>query len=164
MKLKKLTLTSMLIAFTVVMGLVVKIPVGREMFTLANVVVFISAFLLGKKQGLIIGSLSGLLIDGIAGFWIWAPVTLLVYGLMGFVAGYFGEQKKSNISRIIGMILCWLILVGGYFVGGAIIFGSFAVATAGIPVNVMQGGLGFVIALAIYPVLKPVLGKRVHHM
>jgi|GEM_PF-77280 len=164
MKLKQLTLCAVLIAFTVVMGTVVSIPIGREVFTLANTSVFVSAFLLGKKEGLVIGALSGLLIDGLLGFWLWAPVTLLVYGTMGFVAGLMGVHTKSFTSRLMAMILCWAILVGGYLLGGTIILGSFAAALAGIGLNIAQGAIGGAIAMSVYPILKPVLVTRLKNI
>jgi len=157
---KKITRNAILIAFNVSVGLMIHIPIGREIFTPLMASVFICAFLLGKKQGMIIGGLSGLILNILLQLWLWAPVTLIVYSLMGYVAGLLGHHSKNNVSRLLAVLSCWVILVIGYLIGGSVMFGSIEIGLSGVILNIMQGAVSGAVALSVFPLIKNAMGYR----
>jgi uncharacterized membrane protein len=138
MKTKKLTLTAMLIALTVVLALLVQIPVPQTkgVVTLCEVGIYTAALLLGPKGGLAVGGLSGLLIDVIAGYPQWAPFSLIIHGVEGALVGKFGHEHKRSF-QLLGMFLGMIVMVLGYFVVSWKMYGLGA-AIADAPGNVLQ--------------------------
>lgn len=103
---------------------------------------------------MVAGGVGSALADVLSGYAHWAPFTLIIKGLMGYLVGklsHFSPQDPRFLSvrnvfaSIIGII--WMIV--GYYFGGAVLQKSFAVALTSIPENIVQGSAGFVIFLIV---------------
>ncbi len=104
-KTQELVLLAILTALSLVLAFV-HVPTASGFVTLLDVGVYFTAFYLGKKEGAIVGGLSGLLIDFLLGYPQWAFFSLLFHGAQGYFAGWTGKK------RILGLVLATLSMVG----------------------------------------------------
>lgn len=157
MNTKELTKMAMLIALTTVMTMVVQIPIaaGNGYLNLGDMVVFLAALMLGKKGGFIVGGLGSALADLILGYSHYAPITLIVKGLEGFIAGYLLETKVGKKAKVLPLIIGGVLMAVGYYIAEIFMYGTKA-ALVGLPVNTLQGLLGAVAAILLFEGIKKV--------
>ncbi|HFH9837946.1 TPA: ECF transporter S component [Streptococcus suis] len=140
-KTQELVLLAILTALTLVLAHF-HLPTPSGFVTLLDVGVFFTAFYLGKKEGAIVGGLSGLLIDFLLGYPQWAFFSLVFHGAQGYFAGWTGKK------RVLGLVLSSLSMVGGYYLASRIYFNDLK-AIESVLSNSMQNfvgmGLGFVL-------------------
>ncbi|HFI0622651.1 TPA: ECF transporter S component [Streptococcus suis] len=138
-KTQELVLLAILTALTLVLAHI-HMPTLSGFVTLLDVGVYFTAFYLGKKEGAIVGGLSGLLIDFLLGYPQWAFFSLVFHGAQGYFAGWTGKK------RILGLVLATLSMVGGYYLASRIYFNDLK-AIESVFGNSMQNfvgmGLGF---------------------
>lgn len=138
-KTQEIVLLAILTALTLVLAHV-HMPTLSGFVTLLDVGVYFTAFYLGKKEGAIVGGLSGLLIDFLLGYPQWAFFSLVFHGAQGYFAGWTGKK------RILGLVLATLSMVGGYYIASRIYFNDLK-AIESVLSNSMQNfvgmGLGF---------------------
>lgn len=146
-----------------------------------DTVIFVSAVFLGPLGGFISGGVGSMLADLLYSP-VWMPVTFIVKGLEGLIAGLIfralstDKNKKASltVSVVIAFIVAVVEMVVGYYVGGGIILGlsggdfdvAFASSAVDIPGNCMQGGISVLVgtaislALAKIPYTKRVMEKN----
>ena len=150
-KTQKLTILAILTALTIVLGMVVKIPTLTGFLTLLDAGIFFTAFYFGKKEGAIVGGLSGFLIDLIAGYPQWMLISLFAHGAQGYFAGFTGKW------RYLGLALSSVIMVGTYFVASIVLY-NLGDALAGVTGNIFQNfvgmAVGYILAQAVKKVAK----------
>lgn len=151
---KHLAILAVIIAFNVALSYIVKIPVPATngFVNLVEAGIFIAALLGGARSGMIVGGLSGLLLDLLAGYPQWMIFSLVIHGLEGYVVGYFGYQKRIS-SQVVGLILGSVIMVVGYLLAGALLY-NWAAGVASIIGNIAQAVMGLIVALVLMPVFK----------
>lgn len=127
---RTLVLTALMIALVFLAGNVIKIPsIGGGFIHIGDSMVFISVIILGKKNGAIASAIGMFLVDAIGGYYMWAPFTLVIKGVMAYITGTFIERvdkenrgiKKFKVEYIIAFILGGLFMIIGYFFAGTII-------------------------------------------
>ncbi len=152
--LKTLIRYSVLMALTTVMTMVIHIPtVGTNGYlNLGDMVVFIAALTMGKKAGFIVGGLGSALADLLLGYTHYAPITFIVKGLEGYIAGRILETNIGKEKPIIATTIGGIFMAFGYFVPEIFMYGKGAVAS--IPGNVAQGLLGAISSVILYAALK----------
>ena len=157
-KTKDLVTSSILIAVVFVTTWFIHVPSpfsinSGGLIHFGNVPFFMIAIVLGGKQGAIAGAFGMGLFDVLSGFLPWAPFTFIIRGLMGFTIGYFANahgRKGNNLKwNIIGLSLASIILVPGYFVANLILYHNLAGAILGIPGDLMQIALGFILGIPL---------------
>lgn len=151
-KIRTVARLAILTALTVTMGSLLRLPTPTGMVTLLDAGVFLTAFYWGKREGAIVGGLSGFLIDLISGYPQWMLASLLNHGLQGYFAGFKGR------SFWLGQLLALLSMVGGYFLFSIGMHG-WGAALADIPANLMQNLVGLGLGLALCQLLEKVLPK-----
>jgi uncharacterized membrane protein len=157
------TLSMTAIMTALVMGLtlahVSPTPVGGYIH-LGDIAVYFASFAFGPWVGLVSGGLGAALADVIGGGAAFAPLSLVVHGLQGFVAGWIAGQNPTTRRMILALLVGSLILVVGYFAGEALFYVGAGEALLEIPWNIVQevvGALGAVVYLAVarsYPRLR----------
>ncbi|HFL3828704.1 TPA: ECF transporter S component [Clostridioides difficile] len=152
--LKLLIRYAVLIALTTVMTMVIHIPtIGTEGYlNLGDMVVFLAALILGKKGGFIVGGFGSAMADLLLGYTHYVPITFIVKGLEGFIAGSLLETKIGKEKPIIATSIAGVFMAFGYFVPETFMYGKAAIAS--IPGNIMQGLLGAVASVVLYTALK----------
>jgi len=156
---KSLVKYSVLIAMTTVMTMVIRIPsIGTNGYlNLGDMVVFIAAMILGKKGGLIVGGLGSSLADVLGGYAHYAPITLVVKGLEGFIAGAILETKIGKKYPIIATVIGGIWMALGYYIAEIFMYGAKG-ALASVPGNIMQGLFGAITAVLLF---KAILKNRI---
>ncbi len=151
----KLTLAALLTAFTTVATLVIQIPTPTKGYlNLGDCLVNLSAWILGGIYGTAAAGIGSALADMISGYFIYAPVTLVIKCLMAFVSFWIFQklsQKSSTIhARIFAACIAELIMIIGYAGFEAVLYHSFTSALLGMPSNIVQGIAGAATSVTLY--------------
>lgn len=157
----KLPLLAMLTALTVVLAIffVIPVPMTKGYVNFLEIGIYTTAMLFGGPAGLIVGALSGGMLDLILGYPQWLLFSAIIHGVQGYIAGKsIGNQSWS--SRITWLTLSSVVMVVGYFFAGAFLYGMVA-SLASIPANIMQVIFGTIGSLLIVKVLdnNPIVKK-----
>lgn len=153
--LKKMTRYSVMIALTTVMTMVIHIPTPatKGYLNLGDMVVFLAAIMFGRKGGFVVGGLGSGLADVLLGYTHYAPITFIVKGLEGFIAGSLLGTKLGEKAQIIPLALGGVWMAFGYYIAEIFMYGAKA-ALASIPGNIVQGLFGAVVASVLSMALK----------
>lgn len=146
-----LTAMSLVLVFVFTYAINIRLPIAANggLVHLGNVPLFIAAILFGKRTGMIAGGVGMALFDLFSGWTLWAPFTLVIVGLMGFVVGAVTENKKSFPRYILAMVLACVIKIVGYYIAEAIIYSNLLIPVSSIPGNLVQIGVAAVITLIV---------------
>lgn len=152
---KTLVIYAVLMALTVVMTMVIQIPTptGYGYLNLGDMVIFIAAFMLGKKAGFLVGGIGSAMADILLGWGAYAPITFVAKGLEGFVAGLLLETSWGKKMPFIPPMVGGLVMAGGYYIAEIFMYGAKA-AVVNLPANIMQGLFGAIAATILWSVLK----------
>ena len=157
---RRIAIAGVLAAMTVVATAFTKIPISfaQGYFNLGDTVVLTAGVLFGSYTGALAGAVGSALADILTGSYIFAPITLVVKGVEGYVAGRLsgrgpvngGGAKKPALALALASGAC--VMVVGYFIAEAVVLSLFdrtfglAAAVAELPVNIAQGGLSAALA------------------
>ena len=155
MNTKAMTRLGVLIALTTVMTMVIHIPtIGTNGYlNLGDMVVFLSAMMLGRKGGFIVGGFGSALADLLLGYTHYVPITFIVKGLEGYIAGVILDTKLGKRKPIIATTIGGLWMALGYYLAEIFMYGPKA-ALASVPGNIMQGLFGAVSAVLLFAALR----------
>jgi len=149
-----LALTAIFTALTTVTTLLIVIPFPATSgyFNLGDSMVMISGLLLGPLGGFIAGGMGSALAD-MVGYPHFAPITFLVKGCEGLVVGLVTQQNQTSsriyFRDILGLLLGAFIMLLGYFIAEALLFGLEAALLELVWVNSIQITFGIIVALLI---------------
>ncbi|NLM39869.1 MAG: ECF transporter S component [Firmicutes bacterium] len=145
----KLTRTALLVAVTAIVTMAVNIPLPHVhgYINMGDAVILAAGLLFGPVTGAVVGGLGSFLADILLGYAYWAPWTLIIKGLEGFVAGRLAGKPALGVSLGSGT------MVLGYFAAGSIIYGV-GPALAQLPFDALQGVVGSAAAMAIAVALR----------
>lgn len=133
-------------------------PTDKAYFHLGEAVIFATAITFGRWYGGVAGALGSALADLLGGYAVWAPITLVVKGIEGYVVGTIGHGKKPP-QQFIAMLIGALILIAGYGAAAYFIFGVAALPTELIG-DAIQGTAGIVIGYFASRLLQRALPPR----
>lgn len=129
--------------------MLVPIPVpGGGFFNFGDVMIVFVGLYAGKKAGALAGGIGSAIADLLL-FPLFAPITLAVKGLEGFICGL--AHDKAPWLKIVLPLLGSCVIVIGYFLGEWFMptLGK-AVALADLPVNIVQASAGFIGGRALF--------------
>lgn len=162
---KKLVLTALSMALTMVATLFIRIPLPLGYVNLGDVFVLLSVFILGPVYGTLAGGIGAGLAD-LFGYISYAPGTLVIKCLMALVAWLIYSillktTNKKVLAEITGGVVGAIVMAFGYFVYEILFFTTPAVAIVNAPWNLIQGGVGVALSVIIMRVLSvtKTLGK-----
>lgn len=146
---KHLVLPALLIALNVVIAriFIIPVPMTHGNINLCDAGIFIAALLYGRRTGLLVGGLSGFLLDLISGYSQYMVFSLVVHGLEGFIVGWIGYQAVRKV-QLFALLVGGLIVIAGYFVTDTLLY-SLTPGLVGIPTNAVQVIAGAVVALPL---------------
>lgn len=158
-KIQDLTILGLLIALVAVSTMVIKIPTiaTQGYIHLGDSMIFLAAIMFGKRQGAIAGGFGSAMADLLLGYTHWILPTLIIKALMGYGVGIIADQESNNLINLrnsIALIFGASWMVFGYFIAGGIMKGSFLVAWASVPANLIQGFVGALLFIPIGAALK----------
>lgn len=115
-------------------------------FNLGDAIVVTTALIYGPIVGAVAGGIGSALADVLLGYGAFAPYTLVIKGLEGFLVGYIGnpEYNPSRIKQVVAWIVGGVTIVAGYWFAEAFIMGlGIPAANAEIMINVPQALFAF---------------------
>ncbi len=139
-------------ALICVLTMVISIPIpGTQGFiNIGDAGVMIAGLMFGPIVGGISGGIGSGLADIFLGYTIYAPATLIIKGLEGFIVGIIANPKKYsnfNYRDFLAVIVGGFEMVFGYFLYETILFGFQSALFELILNGIIQFGLGAVIAI-----------------
>lgn len=160
---RELVLDAMFIALTYIFTAFVnvRLPIAANggLIHLGNVPLFLCAILFGKRTGAIAGAVGMGLFDLLSGWYLWAPFTFIVVGLMGYVVGAITERRHGFRWNALAIALACVIKIVGYYIAEVIIYGNWLAPVTSIPGNLVQIAVAAVIVLPIAGRLRTILQK-----
>lgn len=151
----RIVVCALFAALACVSTMIIQVPSPMNGYVnLGDAIVLLGAFLLGPALGAAAGGIGSCLADLFLGYALYAPATLVIKALMGFVGGIiFKSIKNKWIAAPVGGVAAESIMVVGYFAYAALVFGKGLGAAASIPGNLMQALFGIVASFILYHVL-----------
>lgn len=126
----------------------VPVPGFRLYFNLGEGIIYTVAILWGAKHGAIAGGMGAALADLILGYPMWAPLTLVIKGLEGYVVGTLAPR-----GRVKAMAAGAAIMATGYTLSAGLLYG-WAAAPVEFVTDLVQTGVGVAIALPLSSLLE----------
>jgi len=136
-------------------------PGGNVYFHLGETVMITSAVFLGKRGGGFIGGVSGAVADILLGAALWAPFSLLIHGLKGWIIGAIADGH-GGIRDMLAMWVGVSVMIIGYTLTAGLLYGPGVMPVEFIG-DLAQGGIGVAIAFAVTKTLTarcPRLARR----
>jgi uncharacterized membrane protein len=131
------------------MLLQIPIPPTRGYLNFGEILVFTSALLFGRFVGGVAGGIGSAVADVITGYSFFAPYTLIIKGLEGFLAGAIRDGKSIR-RDILGWSAGAIAMVAGYFMVEAYLMGfGVPAAIVEIPSNTIQVLSGAIVAIPL---------------
>ena len=156
-KTHKIILAALLASLTCVATMLIKIPTFQGYLNLGDGFVLLTAWLLSPVYSFLSAGIGSALADVFSGYFIYAPATFVVKGLMALSAYYsFSFLKKKTTplaARTASGGLAEILMVTGYYVFEGFLYG-FVPSLVNIPPNAMQGVAGIVIGTLLIRVLE----------
>ena len=151
MNIKRICIYGLLIALVCVATMIViPIPITNGYVNVGDSVIMVISALLGMPFGMVAGGVGSALADILVGYVNYAPVTLVVKGLEGFVISFIASKSVKFFSfyKLFGAILGVLIMVLGYFVCEIFMYGYGAAVGSVLP-NLFQAIASFIIYIIL---------------
>lgn len=146
-----MTITALLMAVNVALSSFgVPVPGGR--LYLNDIVIVLAALLLGPFEAFMVGGVGAFLGDF---FFYPAPmfVSLVTHGLQAVVISLCSQRilkKQPFFASLIGVSLGVIIMVAGYSLGRAFVYGTPEYAILKLPFQFLQATVGAVIGMLLY--------------
>lgn len=151
-KLLSIIYTALAIALVTLSTMVIRIPTIKGYINFGDIMIFVTAMLLGKRSGFLAGAFGSALADILGGYIIYAPGTFIIKGLEGLICALLlwrnSNNKANNYSLFVAPALAGLWMVFGYFIYEYILFGI-GTAFPDIFTNLIQGGVSAAAAVPI---------------
>ena len=156
---KKLTLAGVMAALVFVMTYVPKVPVPVTggYIHLGDGAIFLATLLLGPL-GIPAAAIGSGLSDILGGYLVYSLPTMAIKALVALIA-WKGWKEGSWGRAVIAFVLAEAVMVAGYFVFEAMMYGT-AAAWAAVGPNCIQGIAGVALGMvchALYPRLKKIV-------
>ncbi len=147
------------LVFVATYSFVISIPATSGYFNLGETVIYVAALVFGPTVGAISGGIGAALADIVLGPQF-APGTLVIKGIEGTIVGVLNRKLRNysanrTLTATISVLVGGLEMVLGYFLYEQLVLGyPLAVALTEVPFNLVQMGVGLIIAV---PVMHAVL-------
>ena len=146
-----LCITAMFMAINIVLSSFgVPVPGGR--LYLNDIVICTAALILDPMAAFIVGGVGAFIGDFL---FYPAPmfVSLITHGLQAIIISYFAHYAFKNtpiLASVLGVVLGAIIMVVGYTLGRAFIYGTPEYAILKMPYQILQATIGAVISILLY--------------
>lgn len=144
---------SLLAALVCVATMLIKVPSPLKGYlNLGDGVVLLAGWTLSPVYGFLAAGVGSALADLLSGYVLYAPVTLVIKGLMALVAyGILRTFSTGNAKRfagLVGGVTAEVIMVLGYYAFEGLLYG-FGPAAVNIPANAVQGVAGIIVGMLL---------------
>lgn len=139
----KLCITALFMALTCIFTMVVQIPIPLGYAHLGNSVILFAVFYFDSKDGILAGSIGSALADMMTGFNQWILPTLIIKAALAVTAAGIGKKNEKwklySARTIIAVALSMTVMVIGYTISGALLYGGIAAGLASTPGLIVEG-------------------------
>ncbi|MGG0642676.1 ECF transporter S component [Sporosarcina gallistercoris] len=137
----------------------IKLPIGQGgLIHLGTAALFTVAILFGPKKGALAGAIGMGMFDIFGGWMIWAPTTIIARALQGYIVGKIawsnGQRGENTLLNILAAVASIPVMLAVYYIGQAIMYNNWAAPLASIPGDLIQCGVGLLIAIPLSVALK----------
>ena len=145
----KIVVLAVLTALIAVLTLMVRVPIAptRGYIHLGDAGMFFASFAFGPAIGFLAGGLGTGLADLLGGYAHWAPLSFVIHGVQGLLAGYIGYRQLAG-RQALGWLVGGLVMVAGYFLAEVVLYGAGA-AIVEVPGNFIQCIAGGLVAIPL---------------
>lgn len=145
-----MALIGILVALVAVLTAAIHIPIPATQgyVNFGDAVLIFSGLLFGPTIGAITGGLGSAIADLALGYATYIPITFVVKGLEGLVAGLLMKSKLNKYPLLIATI-CGLWMALGYYLFEIALYGHVA-ALASVPANLGQAAVGALVGTLLY--------------
>jgi len=137
----------------VTMAIQVPTPLTSGYINVGDSMVMLVAVLFGPTIGAFAGGFGSGMADIVTGYAHWAPFTLVIKGVEGFVVGYITSKKDDFTTVLLATILGGTLMILGYFMIEIYVYG-WGGAVAEVPGNILQAVTGIVVGGGVGHVIK----------
>lgn len=143
-------LSAVMAALVTVATYIIQIPVPATngYINIGDAMVFTSSLAFGPFIGCIAGGLGSSLADMLAGYWTFAPITFIVKGLEGLLAGLISNGKSIR-RDILAVLIGGIIMVSGYLISETYLLGYGSAALVEVPGNLFQITVGGLVGIPV---------------
>lgn len=178
MKLRKLIITALMAALTMVATMSIKVPslTGGYIHP-GDSIVILSGIILGPVYGSLAAGIGSMLADVFSGYASFAVATLVIKGLAAFSSSLLYVSLNKVLSKktyqyrlfpiLISGIVTGVIVTGGYLIFEAYLLGlGLPTALTGVGFNLLQNVFGIILSIVLMPILlkvptvKEMMGER----
>lgn len=149
---REIALTAVMTAVTAVVTMItgsfVPFPATGGYLNLGDCMVMLSGLLFGASVGGFAGGVGSMLSDILLGYGYFAPLTLLIKGTEGFLAGFIGNSTRFS-RKLAGVIAGAIAMLAGYFLVETPLKGVGAAFGELVAINSIQVTVGAVVSLAL---------------
>ncbi len=157
---RRLTQAALFTALVTVVTMAINVPVPatQGIINVGDSMIFIAALLAGPRLGLLAGGIGSALANLLLGMSVWAPWTLIIKGLEGYIVGSLGHRTFRSSGKVTPPVVAAVVIGGlwmvlGYFLAGSFLFG-YRAAMVEFPGNLVQAGGSALIALPLAHALR----------
>jgi uncharacterized membrane protein len=156
LKPKELALTAVMTAVTAVVTMItgsfVPFPATGGYLNLGDAMVMLSGLLFGGSLGGFAGGVGSALSDIFLGYPYFAPLTLIIKGVEGYLTGLIGNSKRLAL-RVAGVVAGACAMLVGYFSVETPLSGMGAAFGELIAINSIQVAVGAIASLVLVQVI-----------
>jgi uncharacterized membrane protein len=145
-------LSAIIAAAVAVATMVISIPLGIGYLNFGEVIIYTAAFLFGGTVAGLSGGVGAATADVILGFPMYAPVTLVVKGIEGYIVGHFAGASLR--SKAIAVAAGAPIMIAGYVLARAVVEGIPAAIFLELPTDILQAAVGFALSVPLSKALE----------
>lgn len=152
----KIVLIALMTAMVCISTMFISVPVPATngYIHLGDSMIFFGVLLLGWKWGAVASGVGSALADLLLGYAHYVPITLVVKYLMAVAMGVFidyaikkgAKDKMIKVAELFGMVIGGVVMILGYYLAASFMIGNFITPIAAIPMNIVQFGVGMVLA------------------
>ncbi len=126
----------------------VPVPATGGYINIGDVMIFVSGLAFGRTIGGFAGGVGSAIAD-LIGYPAYAPLTLVVKGIEGFLVGAI-SNGTNKVRDVLAVIVGGVAMIGGYYLGEAFLMGVGPIAALEeAPGNLFQVAAGGIIGMPI---------------
>lgn len=158
-----IAVSAVMAALVCVATVIVQIPnpATRGYINIGDAMIFVSALTFGPFVGVIAGGIGSALADVLSGYGLYAPLTLIIKGLEGVLAGLI-TNRKSVTRDTLAVAIAGGEMILGYFLCEFYLLQFGWAALTEVPGNIFQIVAGGVIGIPITSVLRKRLSEALN--
>ena len=164
----KLCLAALFMAVVCLATMILQIPIPLGYAHLGNSIILIAVFYFDTKYGILAGSIGSALADLLTGFNQWIIPTLIIKAALALTAAVIGKKhnkfKLYSVRTVLAVVLSMTVMVFGYTLSGAFLYGGLAAGLASTPLLVGEGVVNMVAFFILGSALNEIKTKGKLHV